>query len=220
MSLATFSSNAFTPDWLVLAGFNLKTQAITLISGQNLTRGALLGKIALGAASSAAKSGGNTGGGTLTLDVTTPILANARAGVYTVRCTAAATNSGTFRVTDPLGNVLGDVVVGSTFADQIKFVLADVGTDFIVGDGFDVTIAAGSGKYTLSLSAAVDGSQIPDAVLAETCDASLGDLATVAYFAGGFDGAKLTLGTAHTVASVREGLRVKDIHLVDFQTSY
>lgn len=97
-------------------------------------------------AASAAKAGGNTGTGTLTLDATTPVLPGAKPGVYTVRAIAAASNSGTFRVEDPDGNVIGDVAVGATFSDDVKFVIADGGTDFIVGDGFDITVTAQEGR--------------------------------------------------------------------------
>ena len=96
--VASFSTSAFTPDGLVLSmGDSLLSEAITLAQGQsNVPRGAVLGKITLGALTSAAKSGGNTGNGTITLDPTTPILANANKGgpgVYTVRCVTAGTNS-------------------------------------------------------------------------------------------------------------------------------
>lgn len=77
-----------------------------------------------------------------------------------------------------------------------------------------------SGKYTLSASAAVDGSQTPDAILAEDTDATAADKATVAYFAAGVNTAKLTLGAGHTVASITEGLRAKDLHLITPQTTY
>ena len=77
-----------------------------------------------------------------------------------------------------------------------------------------------TGKYMLSLAAAVDGSEVPDAVLAEATDATAADVATPAYFTGGFDESKLVLGTAHTAASIREGLRVKGIHLINVQTTY
>ena len=77
-----------------------------------------------------------------------------------------------------------------------------------------------TGKYILSLSAAVDGSEVPDAVLAEATDATAADVATPAYFTGGFDESKLVLGTAHTATSIREGLRVKGIHLINVQTTY
>ena len=77
-----------------------------------------------------------------------------------------------------------------------------------------------TGKYILSLSAAVDGSEVPDAVLAEATDATAADVATPAYFTGGFDESKLVLGTAHTAASIKEGLRTKGIHLLTVQTTY
>jgi hypothetical protein len=71
-----------------------------------------------------------------------------------------------------------------------------------------------SGKYILSLSGASDGSETPDLILAEDCDASGGDAVGVAYSRGDFDENAVTLGTAHTADSVREGLRAKGIVLV------
>ena len=71
-----------------------------------------------------------------------------------------------------------------------------------------------SGKYNLSLSAAADGSQTPDLILAEDCNASTGDKVALAYARGDFNPAALTLGTAHTVASITEGLRAKGITLI------
>lgn len=71
-----------------------------------------------------------------------------------------------------------------------------------------------SGKYNLSLSGASDGSQTPDLILAENCDASSGDKVALAYARGDFNANALTLGTAHTVASITEGLRAKGITLI------
>ena len=67
------------------------------------------------------------------------------------------------------------------------------------------------GKYNKSLSAASDGSQTPDLILAEDCDASAGDKEALAYSRGDFNASALTLGASHTVASITEGLRVKGI---------
>lgn len=72
-----------------------------------------------------------------------------------------------------------------------------------------------SGKYTLSLSASSDGSQTPDLILAEDCDASAGDASALAYARGDFNVNALTLGTGHTAASIREGLRAKGITFVN-----
>lgn len=74
-----------------------------------------------------------------------------------------------------------------------------------------------SGKYNLSLSAAADGSQTPDLILAEDCNASGGDKVTVAYERGDFDSSAIILGASHTVASIKEGLRVKGIELISTQ---
>lgn len=91
---------------------------------------------------SAIKPGGNTGNGTLTMDATTNTLVGVQVGVYTVRLTTAAVNGGTFTVTDPAGTVLGTVVVGATFSNQIKFSTSDGAADFVVGDGFNITVNA------------------------------------------------------------------------------
>lgn len=214
---ASFGSQVYTPDRLIAhSADDILGKGITLLSGQVQPRGAVLGKIAIGAATSAAKSGGNTGNGTLTLDATTPVLL-AKAGIYTARCIAAATNSGTFEIKDPNGSSLGEYTVGATFADQIKFVIADGTTDFVVGDGFDITVAAGSGKYVLSIAAATDGSQNPSVILAQDCDATAGDAGALAYFDGTFNASSLTIGAGHTVATVTEALRGLSINVVTTQ---
>lgn len=71
-----------------------------------------------------------------------------------------------------------------------------------------------SGKYTLSLSASGDGSQTPDAILVHDTDATASDKITIAYFTGGFNENRVTFGTGHTISSTKEGLRIKDIHLI------
>jgi Bacteriophage lambda head decoration protein D len=75
-----------------------------------------------------------------------------------------------------------------------------------------------SGKYTLSLSTVSDGSQNPDLILAEDCDATLSDKQALAYSRGDFIAPALTLGAAHTIASIKEGLRVKNIILINSQS--
>jgi len=150
---------------------------ITVKSGAGiLAAGTVLGKETVGAATPAAKAGGNTGNGVLTMDGTTPVKQGAKTGIYTVRCIAAASNSGTFRVEDPDGNVLGDVVVAATFDDDIKFSIADGSADFIVGDGFDITVAAGTGKYVSSPATGVTGAEKGSAILLDKVDATAADV--------------------------------------------
>ncbi len=70
------------------------------------------------------------------------------------------------------------------------------------------------GKYQLSASAATDGSEGSDLILAEAVDATDGDVSALAYERGDFNSNALTLGAGHTVASIREGLRAKGITLL------
>ena len=160
-----------------LANGTRSQEAVTVLSGEDLAVGHVVGKVTLGAVSET--HAGNTGNGAMTLDATTPKLAGAQAGDYTVRCTAAASNGGTFRVFDPVGNVLGDVAVAATFANQIKFAIADGSADFIVGDTFTVTVAAGSGKVKEWNPANLDGSQVVAGVMYDAVDATSADQAGV-----------------------------------------
>lgn len=72
-----------------------------------------------------------------------------------------------------------------------------------------------TGKYITSLSAAVDGSQTPDFVAATDVDASAADKEAIVYETATLVATALTLGAAHTVATIREGLRVKGIKIDD-----
>ncbi|MBK8159137.1 MAG: head decoration protein [Rhodospirillaceae bacterium] len=70
-----------------------------------------------------------------------------------------------------------------------------------------------SGKYTLSLSASGDGSQVPCALLVHDTNATAGDQKTAIYESGEFNAAAIAIGAGHTIASVRDGLRDLGIHL-------
>lgn len=165
-------------------GIGYHVDAITLKLGQNRVAGAVLGANVAGTSASAAKAGGNTGNGTFTLDATAPIQPGAKEGVYVVTCIAAAVNGGTFRVEDPDGTVLGDVAVGATFSDDIKFVIADGATDFIVGDAFNVTISALTYKHLEYDPAGTDGSQIVSGILMKNTNATAADVVTTALKRG------------------------------------
>lgn len=220
---ASRAVDTFTaPKTFIRGQATLRTRKIVLASGAAYAAASVLGVIAFGTVTSAAKAGGNTGNGTFTLDATTPAVARAKTGVYTLRCIAAAANGGTFRLEDPDGLVLGDYTIaggaGGTVAinEHIKGVLADAGTDYVVGDGFDITVPAaakvnGLDKTRLSAAAAVDGSQDPSLVLAYDVDATGGDVEALAYESGDFVKEQLVFGAGHTADSTREVLRRRNI---------
>jgi len=72
-----------------------------------------------------------------------------------------------------------------------------------------------SGKFSASLAAATDGSQVVRAIAAEDKDATAGDKAMHAYVEGEFNQDQITLGAGHTVASIKQGLWDFNIYLVD-----
>ncbi len=155
---------------------------ITVLSGEGkLAAGQVLGRSLVSATATASAKVGNTGGsGTITMDVTTPVLSTAKRGRYSVICIEPATNAGVFEVTDPEGVVLGTVnAAGSAFANQIKFTISDA-TDFVAGDGFVVDVTAVTYKFLSADPTNTDGSAVAVAILLAAVDATGADAQGVA----------------------------------------
>jgi hypothetical protein len=171
----------------------MSRSAGTIKSGAGkLKAGTILGLIALGTVTAAAKSGGNTGTGTCTL---LSAGKNAKAGVYKAVVaigdvsytdsntdTITTANAATWNLYDPDGKLIDQKQYSGSGAtavfanDQIHATITDGGTDFIVGDGFDITVAAGSGKYIQPTDSAADGSGVGTAILLEEVDATDADV--------------------------------------------
>lgn len=183
--MTTLTEGVYATESLVSeASGERSREAVTVKSGQNLKACAVLATLVSGTVASAAKAGGNTGNGTFTLDATTPLLLGAKLGVYTLRCIAAAANNGTFRLEDPDGAVLGDIVMAggaATVSEQIKGALADGSSDFVVGDGFDITVTALVEKEVEYNPAGTDGSQIATGILYGAVNATSADTRGVAF---------------------------------------
>lgn len=198
---------------IVNGDFPLVHKPFTILSGRSLLPGTVIGLVLLGAPV-AAKDAGAAGGGTLTM-APTPLGAQAQQGVYRAVCIAAAVNGGTFAVFAPDGSRLADATVGEAYAgDHVNFTIADAGTDFAVGDLFTVTVPAGSGKAVQSLTAALDGSQRPVAILAEPVDATVEDVEGPGYVSGQFDPTELPLtDTGWTAATLAAAFGDKPVFL-------
>lgn len=163
-------------------------EVVTVLAGRSLVIGSVLGARTVdptAANVTAAAVGGNTGNGTITKDATTPVLADAWPGVYSIQCVAGATNGGTFAVYRPNGTFVGLAKVGVAFAKEIKFVVADGATDFVPGDAFTLTVPAGDGKVVLAPYAAqADGTHRVFGVLLDRVDATSEDKKAVALARG------------------------------------
>jgi hypothetical protein len=84
-------------------------------------------------------------------------------------------------VEDPQGREIGHGNVAAAFsAGGLAFTLADGGTDFLAGDSFKITVAAGT-KYGPFDPAATDGREVAVAILFDDCDATAADTSAVAH---------------------------------------
>lgn len=153
-------------------------ERITVLSGETLVGGTVLGKVTVGAATPTAFAGNAANTGTI---AAVTLGAGAKAGVYKVVIIEPATNAGKFTVEDPDGITIGTGTVGVEFAGGgLTFTVADGATDFSAGEGFTITVAAGSGKYREYDPANTDGSQTAVAVLFGAVDAATADRPGVA----------------------------------------
>ncbi len=151
---------------------NFTREAVTVLSGQNLKAGHVVGKVTLGAATPAAVAG-NTGDGTIGA---VTVGAGAKVGTYRLTCIEPAANAGKFQVEDPDGVVIGIATVAVAFSGGgLGFTIADGGADFVAGDSFTITVAAGSGKVKEYDPASTDGSAVVAGVLHDAVDASAAD---------------------------------------------
>lgn len=142
-------------------------ETITILAGSGSERalksGTILGKIATGTASAAAFAGNTSGSGTVG---TITVGAGAKVGDYKVVIIEPGTNAGKFTVEDPDGITVGVGTVAVAFSGGgLDFTISDA-TDFVSGDGFTITVAAGSGKYVALDLSGTDGRQIAAGILA------------------------------------------------------
>lgn len=211
MERASFSTDTLSNDGLFAGRAPSSFRKVTLLSGQNTVRGAVLGRKTTAGTIAGAAQAGNTGDGTIG---TLSVGGRAMAGRYRVVCIEPAADAGKFSVEAPDGRNIGVATVAVAFAGEINFTIADGAADFVAGDAFNIDVSALTQKYELSAIAATDGSETPDAILAEDCDASAADAECLIYEDGVFNQSQLTFGTGHTADTVRDTLRAKGIILV------
>jgi len=216
---ASYTQGAIHNSIQVLAGDTYTTRKVIILSGQVMVKGSVIGPV-LAAASATVTPGtpvsgsggtvGNGAVGTWTSD------AGAMEGDWRIVITNPATNAGAYQVLRPNGTVDGVGTVGVAYNGGINGTLADGSNDWLEDDYIPITVSYATGlKYKLSLSAATDGSQEPYFVTSYAIDATAGDMEAIVYETAQVNGSGITLGTGHTIASVREGLRRKGILIDD-----
>jgi hypothetical protein len=135
--------------------------AVTVLSGQVLVAGEVVGKVGLGVGAAAIPTVVGTGNGTMSALFAGP---DVQAGAYVVTLLTAVAHGGVFTVVAPDGTALPNLTLtpgagGTTTyrTSHINFSITDGSTDFIVGDAFTITVAAatsatvvGTGNGTLT----------------------------------------------------------------------
>ena len=154
-------------------------EVVTVLSGQNLALGAVLGKITKSTPTTGTADSGNTGGGTCA-SVTAGALA--KLGTYTITCLTyvASPLAATFEVKDPDGNLLPEASLAAYVNSQINFDMADGSPAITVGDIWTIPIVAGSGSVRAINFDGVDGSQDAYGFLTAAADATDGAVDGVA----------------------------------------
>lgn len=205
MSVQATTNQDIRPT-LILGGEALR-QLVTLLQDAGKTTilafGTILGRIVTGAVSAVA--GANTGDGTCT-SLATVEGSVVKPGTYVLECTYAVAHGGVFKLTAPGGGIIaqnltmraGAGLATPFVAGGIAFTLTDGAADFIAGDKFTITVAAGSGKYVPLKVNGKDGAQrvagiyVGEDIAAATLVA--GDVTNAEIIYGGlctFDGAKI-----------------------------
>lgn len=127
----------------------------------------------------AAAFAGNTGTGTVGAIV---VSNGVKVGVHKVVVTGPGSNVGNFLHFGPDGVLAGQGDVGAAYSGGgLAFTIADA-TDFVDGDGFNITVAAGDSKYVAYDDDNPDGSDAADAVLCYAADATSADIAATVIF--------------------------------------
>jgi hypothetical protein len=118
---------------------------ITVLSGQTLKAGAVIGRVNKGVGRVSTPTVVGTGNGTVTQVYAGP---DVEVGNYVLTCTAAVADGGVFSLTSPSGKALPTLTMtpgagGTTVytSRHINFSIVDGSTNFIVGDVFTFVVS-------------------------------------------------------------------------------
>jgi hypothetical protein len=150
----------------------------------------------------------NTGNATLSAMTAGPKII---AGNYVATCLTATTA----QVVNPAGEEIGIATFGTAFADaQINFTITAGGTPCVAGDAFVFSAApTTAGLYKLCTAGAVDGTEIPAAILADFTDPTAGNVNGGVYLMGEFNGNALVLDPSLSLAAVKLAFMGKGIFI-------
>lgn len=137
----------------------------TLLSGQKVTAGTVLGKVT-GTTATAVARRTNTGNGTFG---TITVLSPAEEGTYVLEMLSATT----FAVTAPDGSELPEGATGGAYAQGgLNFTLTAGGTAFVQGDAFDINVSATGSGWAVYDPTATNGQETARGIALNDTDAT------------------------------------------------
>jgi hypothetical protein len=150
----------------------------------------------------------NTGNAVLSAMTAGP---KVQAGNYVVTCLTATTA----QVVDPAGEEVGVATFGTAFADaQINFTITAGGTPCVAGDAFVLTAApAAAGIYKFCTAGAVDGSEVPAAILVDFTDPTAGNVNAGVYLMGEFNGNAIVYDPSLSLAGIKAAFTGRGIFI-------
>jgi hypothetical protein len=201
---------SYNPDQLIAGDQHRVTQNV-LVMGGTLVRGTVVGRQTNFSIQSTA--GANTGNGTIgTILPGTggDEVASFGAAGYSL----VATSPTTFTVTDPEGTVLPNATVGTPYVNaEIDFTITAGGTAFVAGDSFTLTVSRTVGNFIACVKTAVDGSQVPAAIIVDNVIATSTPQMVGAYFTGEFNANAVIFDPSWTLYDLTVALQARNIHL-------
>lgn len=177
---------------VVLGNPEMKDDLLTFGGAGTVLNGTILARKVVENSIGVAAGGGNVGDGTVTPAVvgSGPIVPIP--GVYNLECVEAVAEGGVFKLEDPNGiQVAGalTMTIGAgtpTVFDVagLAFTITDGGTDFSVGDQFDLTLTADGNMVPFAING-TGGAQVPKTVITyDVTAAGGGDIAIRSMISG------------------------------------
>lgn len=222
MSVQVSTNNSSVP--FIRSGQSFTRDSETLLQdagrSTDLANLTLMARNAVTVPTTGTAGGSNVGDGTVT-GVALAAGEIPRDGTWELECTVETVNGGTFKLTDPGGNIVANDLVmtagagaATTFfvpSAGLTFIITDGTEDFDTGDVFTVAITA-NGKWVPFDEDAITGAQIPRGILltGSITAAALvaGDVVDQAILTGGtctIDASQLVIEGTATVNTVLSG---------------
>jgi len=142
---ATLTEGQHAGEFVLTEAYNRSRENVTVLSGQNLKAGAVVGRVTMGVGGVSTPTVVGTGNGTASQVFAGP---EVELGNYVLTCTAAVANGGVFSLTTPSGKALPALTLtpgagGTTVytSRHINFSITDGSTDFAVADVFTFVVS-------------------------------------------------------------------------------